>query len=43
MKLYPTKQALYNAIAFDDEGDYIATPVYSEDTGELLGYKVEYV
>ena len=45
MKLYATKQELYNTCMKSEEIGItvIAMPVYSEDTGEFLGYKKEYL
>ena len=44
MKLYPTKKALYDTCSKSEAGiTVIAVAVYSEDDGEFLGYKKEYV
>ena len=53
MELYNTKQALYDSCTQSEEGiyspdaqkprDYIAEPVYSEEDGELLGYRKYYI
>lgn len=44
MKLYSTKQELYDTCSPDEAGiTVIAVAVYSEDDGEFLGYEKEYV
>lgn len=44
MKLYATKQELYDDCMKSEAGiTVIAVAVYSEDDGEFLGYKKEYV
>ena len=44
MKLYATKQALYDSCMKNEVGiTIIAVPVYSEDDGDFLGYRKEYV
>lgn len=43
MKLYATKEELYNTCMKSEAGiTVIAVAVYSEDSGEFLGYKKEY-
>ena len=44
MKLYATKKELYDTCMKSEAGiAVIAVAVYSEDSGEILGYKKEYV
>ena len=44
MKLYATKQELYDTCMKSEAGiTVIAVAVYSEDSGEFLGYKKQYV
>ena len=44
MKLYPTKQALYDDCMKSEAGiTIIAMALYSEETGELLGYYKYYI
>lgn len=44
MKIYNTKQELYDTCMKSEAGiTVIAVAVFSEDDGELLGYKKEYV
>lgn len=44
MKLYATKQELYDSCAKSEAGiSVIAVAVYSEQDGEFLGYRKEYV
>lgn len=42
MRLYATKEELYNT-CMNSEIGIIAVEVYSEDDGEFLGYKKEYI
>lgn len=43
MKLYVTKKELYDdCMKNEARKKVIAIAIYSEDTGELLGYKKEY-
>lgn len=44
MKLYATKQELYDTCMKSEAGiTVIAIKVYSEEDGEFLGYRKEYV
>lgn len=44
MKLYATKQELYDSCTKSEAGiSVIAIAVYSEQDGEFLGYRKEYV
>ena len=44
MKLYATKQELYDTCMKSEAGiTVIAVAVYSEDSGEFLGYEKYYV
>lgn len=44
MKLYATKQELYDTCMKSEAGiTVIAVAVYSEEDGEFLGYRKEYV
>lgn len=44
MKLYATKQELYDSCMEGEAGiSVIAVAVYSEQDGEFLGYRKEYV
>lgn len=44
MKLYATKEELYCTCMKSESGiTVMAVAVYSEDSGEFLGYKKEYV
>ena len=44
MKLYVTKEELYDTCMRSDAGITVtAVAVYSEDNGEFLGYRKEYL